>query len=86
MLYTEKYYEYTNWTREESLSNPNLDSIHQRDDTGTTRINADNVINFIESVNDKNCRSKTKEEFHLKGMCLCQMQMILQILHIFNLF
>ena len=63
-LYTEKYYEYNNWTRD---TEANLDSIHQRKDTGTTRINADNIINFIDSVNPQNCKSKTNEELNLRG-------------------
>ena len=63
-IYKEKYYEYNNWTRE---SQANLDSIHQREDTGTTRINADNIVNFIQSVNEKNCHTKSKDELNLRG-------------------
>jgi len=62
-LYTEKYYEYANFTS----GTANLDSIHARKDTGTTRINADNVLNFIHSVDHKNCKNMDKEQLNLRG-------------------
>eukprot|EP00090_Calanus_glacialis_P009944 TRINITY_DN1832_c0_g1_i1.p1 TRINITY_DN1832_c0_g1~~TRINITY_DN1832_c0_g1_i1.p1 ORF type:complete len:847 (+),score=167.28 TRINITY_DN1832_c0_g1_i1:123-2663(+) len=64
--YTEKYYEYTNFTTEPE-DGWNLDSLHQRKETGSTRINIDEVLNFIHSVDEKNCHKKTEEELNLKG-------------------
>merc|ERR1711892_782983 len=64
--YTEKYYEYTNFSSEPE-DGWNLDSLHQRKETGSTRINADEVLNFIHSVDHKNCHTKTAEELNLKG-------------------
>ena len=63
-LYTEKYYEYTNYTSDQQWD---LTSLHQRKETLSTRINIDEVLNFIVSINDKNCHTKTEEELNLKG-------------------
>jgi len=44
LQYTEKYYEYANYSSEQDW---NLDSLHNRKDTYTTRINADEALAMV---------------------------------------
>jgi len=66
LQYTEKYYEYANYSSDQEW---NLDSLHNRKDTYTTRINADEVLNYIQSVNKDNCKKlmKAGDPLKLKG-------------------
>ena len=46
-----------------------MDSLHNRKDTYTTRINADEVLNYIQSVNKDNCKKlmEAGDPLKLKG-------------------
>ena len=37
-----------------------------RESLGVTKINVDEVLNYIESINQENCKLKSKEDLQLK--------------------
>jgi hypothetical protein len=61
--YTEQYYEYVNYTRNKQWD---LSSIHHRDVLGNRKVNVDEVLNYIHSINPTNCKTKSEEDLHLK--------------------
>lgn len=62
--YTEQYFEYKNYTSQQEWS---LKSVHHRESVGTKKINVDEVLNYIHSINPTNCKNKTEEDLQLKG-------------------
>merc|ERR1712127_462623 len=69
LQYTEQYYEYANYSARNAEQDWNLDSLHTREDTYTNRINADEVLNYIQSVNKNNCQKRLNagDPLKLKG-------------------